>query len=75
MFRGHLVWGKMFTGHLVGGRLVKASFETAVYREIVQMKQDRIIPIQMPSYQDDRISVLRTLVFSQGDMVHPVQRA
>ncbi len=25
MFRGHLVWGKMFTGCLVGGRLVKAS--------------------------------------------------
>jgi predicted acyltransferase (DUF342 family) len=25
MFRGHLVWGKMFMGRLVGGRLVKAS--------------------------------------------------
>jgi hypothetical protein len=27
MFRGHLVWGEMFTGRLVGGRLVKASLD------------------------------------------------
>jgi hypothetical protein len=27
MFRGHLVWGEMFTGRLVGGRLVKASVD------------------------------------------------
>ncbi len=30
MFRGHLVWGKMFTGRLVGGCLVKASQKTAL---------------------------------------------
>jgi hypothetical protein len=34
MFRGHLVWGEMFTGHLVGGRLVKASKQAEACRPL-----------------------------------------
>jgi hypothetical protein len=46
MFRGHLVWGEMFTGRLVGGRLVKASS-----RDILQQAKrdylDRVHSDQM----------------------------